>query len=154
MRRPSGLRGTSSEQCCIEFMTISGRVTTKVPRVLEQGHAIFNRNYTPLNKPLLLNYWILLDVDQVNKQPELYYLSFFPAYQMILLGRAVATHHKMEMVHKELGILRPESTSKLQRPHAIYCIMASLPQLPIDKEGKRVMLVHRWFSCNVAIAQN
>lgn len=113
MRKPYGLRGTSSEQFCIEFMAINGRVTTKVPKVLEQDHAIFNKNYTLFNKPLLLSYWILLDIDQVNKQPELYYLRFFLAYQAIWLGRAVATHHKMEMVHKELGILRPESTSKL-----------------------------------------
>lgn len=61
MRRPYGLINAGSEKFCKEFMEINGRITTKSSRVLEQDHAVFNRNYTPLNKPLLLYYWILVD---------------------------------------------------------------------------------------------
>lgn len=125
MRRPYGLRSTKGEKFCIEFMEINGRIIPKAPKVHDQGHAIFNRIYTPLIKPLLLYYCPGRQI----KQPELYPLSFFQAYQVIWLGMAVVTHHKMEMVHKELGILGPESTSKLQRLHVIYCIHGFSPSV-------------------------
>lgn len=101
--------------CCIEFIEFPiGKSELRPLGFWDK--TIFSRNYTPLNKPLLLYHWVLVDKNQVNMQPELYQLDFFRPTKSYGWESQVVIHHKMEMTHTELVITGPESTNKLYGP--------------------------------------
>lgn len=61
---------------------------------------------------------------------------FFQAHQFIWLCRPLVIHHKLKKVYSKLGIMGPESTSKLHRPlcHPRYRLLFSLSSQPMQVE--------------------